>query len=59
MDYNEGAPSTSAECACEAERLLNQADRSNNAGVMERRIAAAAVWANISIPAAQRETTEQ
>ncbi|MGW1354853.1 hypothetical protein ACWCQE_37165 [Streptomyces sp. NPDC002409] len=58
MDYNPGTPSTSAECACEAERLLNQADRANNAGVMERRIAAAAVWANLSIAAAQREASE-
>ncbi|MEU0834342.1 hypothetical protein [Streptomyces sp. NPDC005969] len=59
MDYNEGTPSTSAECACEAERLLNQAGRSNDAGAMERRIAAAAVWANLSIAAAQREVTQQ
>ncbi|MCX4792476.1 hypothetical protein OG369_42640 [Streptomyces sp. NBC_01221] len=57
MDYNQGTPSTSAECACEAERLLNQADRSNDVG-RERGVAAAAVWANLSIAAAQREASK-
>ncbi|WP_330449866.1 hypothetical protein [Streptomyces anulatus] len=55
MEYVPGIPSTSSECACEAERLLQQANRANDAAAMGRLIAAADVWAKLSLAAAQRE----
>ncbi|MFD7867967.1 hypothetical protein [Streptomyces sp. NPDC059783] len=59
MDYNSNNPSSYEECACEAERLLNQAAQTNDVGVMTRRIAAANVWALLAQAAAQHRTTEQ
>lgn len=59
MDYNRKEPSSSAECACEAERILDQADRVRDAGVMERRIAVADVWARLAQAAAIRESAER
>ncbi|MFD9004504.1 hypothetical protein ACFV0T_26685 [Streptomyces sp. NPDC059582] len=56
MNYNQNQPSSSEECACEAERLLNQANQTNDVGVMTRRIAAADVWARLAQAAAVRET---
>jgi hypothetical protein len=59
MDYNAKEPSSSRECACEAERLLNQAARSGDANDMNRRIAAADVWARLAQAAAVREATDR
>lgn len=55
MEYVPDVPSTSSECACEAERLLQQARTSNDATAMGRLVAAVDVWAKLSLAAAQRE----
>jgi hypothetical protein len=50
-------PSTYEECALEAERLINQATQTSDAGVMTRRIAMADVWARLAHAAAVHEAT--
>jgi hypothetical protein len=50
-------PSTYEECALEAERLLNQATQTSDAGVVTRRIAMADVWARLAQAAAVREAS--
>jgi hypothetical protein len=59
MDYNAKEPSSSRECACEAERLLSQATQTSDVGVMTRRIAAADVWARLAQAAATREAADR
>lgn len=59
MDYNRGEPSSSKECACEAERLLHRAAQTNNADTMNRLIAAADVWARLAQAAAVREAADR
>lgn len=59
MDYNRGEPSSYAACACEAERLLNQASQATSADAMSRRIAAADVWARLAQAAAVREAADR
>ena len=57
MNYPAGEASSSAECACEAERLLNQAGNTRDPGMRNEYIAQADVWARLSQAAAVRETT--
>lgn len=59
MDYNAKEPSSSRECACEAERLLNQAGNTRDPGMRAEYIAQAEVWARLAQAGAVRETAHR
>jgi hypothetical protein len=58
VDYNAKEPSSSKECACEAERLLNQAGNTRDPGTRAEYIAQAEVWARLAQAGAVRETAD-
>lgn len=59
MDYNAKEPSNSRECACEAERLLNQVGNTRDPGMRAQCIAQAEVWARLAQAGAVRETAHR